>query len=276
MLWSSMLFADERTIQATPSVLVLPLDELVGPAPQPWIGHAVQQNFIAELARQRLVNPLDSAPAPKPGVAMSSELASELARELSAEYAVFGSYLIVENQIRLTARMISSADGSSVSSLKSTGAVRDLFALQDDLSEQLRRDVARKLSPNSREAIVDPAVTEIAFFGPVRVDYFQTDRSNDLAESLRYTGQYDARRYRDRYYFSSPAYGNFGYSGYGYRSSSYFYGNPYPGHRHYRGGVYGGFYGSVGVGGMSGGLPSVGPIYGPNTPGPMPGTVRGR
>lgn len=69
---------------------------------------------------------------------MSSDATMVKLGELSGANAIIsGSYTILQGRMRITARIISVSDGKTVRTVQETGALDDLFALQDDLTVTL-------------------------------------------------------------------------------------------------------------------------------------------
>ena len=126
---------------ASQSVLVLPF---VSPPGQQfdWIGKGIQQNLIAELSpdlRGTIVSPAGAQPTEDTTAALKA------ARDAKAAAVVFGSAQVIGKQIRLTGQVLDVAGGKSLGTLKATGALDDLFRLQDLLAAQAVQALPRQL-----------------------------------------------------------------------------------------------------------------------------------
>lgn len=219
-----LLFAAAAMAGAPPAaaqgvdLLLLPFDEIGAGAKQSWISRAIQQSMTAELSRLRWVQLLDATPASS-SPATDAAQAIRIAKAAGAQLVIFGSYQIVQADLRVTGQVLDVQTGRAVGGLKATGAIRDLFALEDTLAEQ-----AKRLLPQPAVAEVkaqDPAPAPgpklaVEPNGPVRVGVYE---GSDLERSLRYPDEYE-RWARQRYYYSAPD--DYAYWGYGpYRSYPY-------------------------------------------------------
>jgi TolB-like protein len=204
-------------------VVVLPFEETSANPTQGWIGQAIQQSLVADLSQMK---PLQ----PQPGEAAARERAIEQARSRDAEYVILGSYQLVEPQVRITGQVIESSTGRVLGGLKSTGDVRELFAMQDTLGTQAKRIV--------REAIDPPAPAAPAEATPVqqvvRVEVVQPQSTTPPGSVYRGSGLQSAVRrgsvsnyvYRNDYRYSYPGYYYGRYINYTY-GYPHFYSYPY-------------------------------------------------
>ena len=121
------------------SILVLPF---VSPPGQQfnWIGKGIQQNLIAEISpdlRGSIASPAGIQPTEDPAAALKA------ARDAKAAAVIFGSAQVIGKQIRLTGQVLDVPSGKSLGTLKATGALDDLFRLQDLLAGQAVRALPR-------------------------------------------------------------------------------------------------------------------------------------
>ncbi len=102
-------------------MLLLPFDS-AGQAEKAWIAKAVQQNLLAELGR---VNSVAAEVGAVPAVDVAGAL--KLAEASGAQFVVFGSYQVVDADLRITGQVVDVAGKKAVAGLKATGTQRDLF-----------------------------------------------------------------------------------------------------------------------------------------------------
>jgi TolB-like protein len=95
-----------------------------------WMGKAVEQNLLTDLARAKL-HPLA---ADKP-LANTAD-AQAAAKAAGAKYLIAGSYQVADQQVRFNAQLIDAGTGNVLGGISTTGAVRDLFTMEDALSSQ--------------------------------------------------------------------------------------------------------------------------------------------
>lgn len=134
--------AQEQQLGAPPAVLVLPFTMLNNDGKHDWIGQGIQQNLQAELGRAGLdvvgtvqVQPMNRAPVivrPED----EADAALKMATEAKADVVIFGNYHVVEQNVRVTGRVTDVASGQTVGFIKADGTVRDLLALEDQLSRE--------------------------------------------------------------------------------------------------------------------------------------------
>ncbi len=235
-------------------IVVLPFETVGGKPGDAWIARSIQQSVLTDLMTASRSQVLSSV-AP----AADSAAAAELGHKLGARYVVFGQVHVNENSMRVTGQIVSTDTDSVVGTLKATGAMNDLFTLEDVLSNEARGAVARLEGPASAIASQQPPAIQAT--GPVQVVPYPQD------SAVPYAGAYDA----------SPAYPIAPYDGgypYDYYPNAYYpyaplyfyggigFGRGFRGHSFGgRGGLGGGLHGG-GLGGHGGGLGGHGGIGG--------------
>jgi TolB-like protein len=112
-------------------LLVMPFGGLTPQSPS-WITEAVQQAFLAELGRSA-----DRKVIGGDHPVQSSKEALAAASRHNAGRVLFGSYQMVDDQLRFTGQLLETDTGKVIGSIKATGQLRDLFALEDQLSGQV-------------------------------------------------------------------------------------------------------------------------------------------
>ena len=116
-------------------VLVVPFANLTGDPAEDWIGAGIAEAVAADLqaAGTRTVRALAAVRgAGGPGGAL------EAGRRAGAGRVVAGAYQQLGDRIRVTAWLVGVADGEVLQSATVTGAVADVFALQDQVAAALR------------------------------------------------------------------------------------------------------------------------------------------
>ncbi len=229
---ASATFAEPATQPAplaVPVVLVMPFAPIGDATRLGWVGQAVQQNMMTELARVRSLKVV--AGKMEAGAANDADAVKKIAREAGAVFVIFGNFQLVEPDLRITGEMIDVGTGQSIAGLKATGALRDLFDMEDTLAGQVRRTlVAAQQAANPPAAGAAPLPGPIAKgppagiepSGPLRAPYPWEVESN-----MDPTYRRVAREYRydapDYTWFGGyfGGYGNYGYGGRYSRSYGY-------------------------------------------------------
>ena len=106
-------------------VLVAPFTEANEQMQPDWINRAIHQAVVDELSSLSSVQVLPND-----------------AREAGAKYIVRGTIQRLAEEIRVTGRVQSAADGKTIGGFKATGPQHQLFAIEDSIAEQLKRILA--------------------------------------------------------------------------------------------------------------------------------------
>jgi TolB-like protein len=213
-------------------VAVLPFDA-AGPADKGWIAKAVQKNLMAELSRVNSVQPVAGTVS-----AADQDAALKAATEAGADFVVFGTYQVVEADLRLTGQVVEVATKKSVAGLKSTGSLRDLFGLEDVIANQVKRALPQPAAEAKVEMLQQPKAAEqppmLEPNGPIVMDPNERLRAVEQGldwaiERLKYAPAYE---YDRPYYYGSYFSGSY-YPYYSY--PIYYYPVFIPRHHHHHG-----------------------------------------
>jgi TolB-like protein len=204
-----------------PRVLVMPFDELADAPKRDWVGKAMQQSLVAELTRTGAVSVV-TPPADAPSAKDPKDIA-KLARDLGAALVVTGAYQIVDQDLRVTGQMLESINGEPIAAIKATGNLRDLFSIEDQIGNQVRRDLQAILNPQPANPGQRPGGDpfNVQPSGPVQQQpptgsYTGSDLQRSLDDQWAppeptYQDRYDRYRYSypPPYYY--PPYGYYDY-----------------------------------------------------------------
>ncbi len=90
----------------------------------------------------------------------------EIARKLGVAYVVNGSIQRSGTQVRITARLVSAADGFQVWSEKFTRDLKDIFAVQDEIAGLIAQNLQLKLAATDRaKRVVNPEAYRLVLEG---------------------------------------------------------------------------------------------------------------
>lgn len=164
--------ATARDVSQTPAapaiapgarLLILPLSETVH-AGYPWVSRAVQQDLLADLSqatRTRVDAPSSAVPASDPIEALKQ------ARSSQAALVVYGQYQVVNRLMRFTGQVLDVQTGKALGGFSATGAVDNLFPLEDRVASQVLHALPTNLltfvppaqagSQNNEEIKIPPA-----------------------------------------------------------------------------------------------------------------------
>jgi TolB-like protein len=217
-----------RPAEGWGKVLILPMTRIsADQAGQQadWIARAVQQSLVAEVARTTAAQPL----APAKAAAVSDPVGAVLAgREAGARYVVFGSYQVLESDLRITAQVMDVESGYVAGALKATRSLRELFSMEDTLGSQLARILPRREGDAMAVAsATGPTAPAVAPEGAVRVgaSFDGSGLQRSIYEPAPMAGDY-GNGY-DRYMYNPPVYPYYPSYGYSYGGYPYSYGFGY-------------------------------------------------
>jgi TolB-like protein len=220
-------------------VYLLPFTPLGGDSHVDWIGKAVEQNLLTDLSRGKLHplgadNALDTTPA------------RTTAARAGATYLITGTYQNSDQMIRFNGQIIEVSTGNTVGAITATGADRDLFAMEDSLSEQaihqLRqfpqfalnagdsanaaankppRPVPPALQPPALQLVVQPPAVgqSSSYDGSALQSYVDANRtpSDDFSQQVQNSDYQNIYNYPENdTTFYGTYYGGYGIGGYGY------------------------------------------------------------
>jgi TolB-like protein len=221
LLLAANAWCDEPVPPAKPtpvgdlSVLVLPFTP-IGEAKADWVGQAVQQNVLSELSRVTGVMPI--TPTTRPSQVLDLKSAKAEADKAGAAIVLYGTYQSTEEGVRLTGQLLDARNGRFIGGVKATGTMKEIFAVEDAASDQVKRILTQHRAANQPQVAIAPpaAPAPVAPVAPppqaqAIPQVWPWDLPNAFVDHVR------DRVYSDDYY---PSYYNYTYS-------SGFYGYPF-------------------------------------------------
>ncbi len=118
---------------AGPKVEVFPFTAVQAGGSGGWYGRGIAESLQTDVAKTAAVLTTAATP-PADG---ADPVAT--AKAGGADLAVVGSFQVNGDQIRIDGRLVDVTTGGTVGTVSTTGAVRDLFKLEDGLGEQVQR-----------------------------------------------------------------------------------------------------------------------------------------
>jgi len=229
---------------ASPKVLVAVFQNAGEGGAYGWIGGALQEDLMAQVAKSGTFAP---AAYGKPLGAADAAAAMQAGRDNGAAIVIFGSYQVVADQVRVTGQLGDVPSNRVVAVLQGTGPLRDLFKIEDALGDQLRQQLPQPLNTSvptvtygtpNQPYVPEPAAPVVP---PPAPDYTYT-----TPYSPYYTPDYYYPDYGYAYPYYPYYYGGFIFTNRGFHHHEFFH------HDGFHGG--GGWHGGGGGrGGWSGG-----------------------
>jgi TolB-like protein len=196
-------------------VLVVPFVQ-IGATDHEWVGQAINENLVTQVAGNSAVRAINlNVPLNGQAEAVSA------AQHVGAPLVIFGTYQFADTQLRVTGQVYDTVNNRTVAALTSTGALTDLFKIEDAISNQVSAALPQ-VATNQNQM-------PVSTYGPAQSPTDPTVATADVQPTQTYVyGQAQQPTY---VYAAQP---------------SYAYSYPYP----YSYGYYGGYYGYPYYGGI--------------------------
>ena len=161
-----------------PSIAVLPFKNLSGDASQDFFSDGITEDVITALGRfSNLLVIAKSASFPFKG---SNTAPAEIGRLLDARYLLEGSVRHAGDRVRVNVELTEAATGVHVWSETYDAEVKDIFAVQDDITRRVVGAAAVKLTRFERERVLTkPTENRAAYEYVLRGREFLSHASRD-------------------------------------------------------------------------------------------------
>src|ERR1017187_2084552 len=174
--------------ERNPSIAVLPFANMSGDK---------DNEYFSDGLAEEILNALTKLPGLKV-VARTSAFAFKgknedirgIGETLSATHVLEGSVRKSGNRVRITAQLVSIADGCHLWSERYDREMTDIFAIQDEISGAIVDVLRLKLASSANQLVVRRPVDPAAFEAYLRGRYFWNKRTeSDLNRSIEYFNQ---------------------------------------------------------------------------------------
>jgi len=133
------------------SIAVLPFDDLSPEGDQEWFCDGMTEQIITNLSKIKRLKVIGRTSIMK--FKNTNKTLPEIGQELNVSHILEGSIRKHEDNIRVTAQLISSEDGSHLWADDFDRKLDDIFIVQDDISEEIATILLATLSPQEQNAI---------------------------------------------------------------------------------------------------------------------------
>jgi len=141
-IWN--FYPGPATAPGKPSIAVLPFDNLSGDPKQEYFSDGITEQIISGLAKApRLFVIARNSSFTYKGKPVKIQ---QVARELGVRYVLEGSVQKLGNRVRITAQLIEAKTGKHIWSEHYDRDIKDIFALQDDITMKIMAAVQVKLT----------------------------------------------------------------------------------------------------------------------------------
>jgi len=159
-----------------PSIAILPFENLSGDPEQEYFADGISEDIISSLSKlsQLLVIARNSSFSYK-GKAVKVQ---QIAEDLGVRYVVEGSVRKAGDRVRITAQLIDCTTGGHLWGDRYDRDLTDIFALQDEMTQEIVSSMALKLTVGERRYLVPKRTNNMTAY-----DYFLRGYSKFLLRS---------------------------------------------------------------------------------------------
>lgn len=173
---------------ASNSIAVLPLANLSGDPEQRYFSDGLSESLITALAQIPALKVIGKSSSFL--FRDSKESSHEIGAQLGVAHLLVGSVEHFGDQIRVSAELIDTSDGTTVWSQQYDRAYKNLFALQDDITRSVAEALKAKLLPTASAAAQNerPPSGSLAAYNAVLQARFYLDRNSedDLRKAIEF------------------------------------------------------------------------------------------
>ena len=189
------------------SVAVIPFTNISGREADDWIGDGIAETVTTDLESQARFAVIGrervQVAAAGRGLTLDDSALLELGRALGARWVVAGGYQRIGDQLRITARLVDTADGTVARTLKADGTLDQLFDLQDQIARELTTDLGSNAMARAATPRMPAPGLPAGGNGEAAAPIFTRDadgrptvRAVRVTEPLRIDGRLDEAVYR--------------------------------------------------------------------------------
>ena len=193
-IWN--FYPGPATAPGKPSIAVLPFDNLSGDPKQEYFSDGITEQIISGLAKApRLFVIARNSSFTYKGKPVKIQ---QVARELGVRYVLEGSVQKLGNRVRITAQLIEAKTGKHIWSEHYDRDIKDIFALQDDITMKIMAAVQVKLTDGEAASIVSKGTDN-------RQAYDKFLKALKLVQNFKSEAMHQARKELDEVIALDPA-----------------------------------------------------------------------
>ena len=193
-----------KVVFASPvSIVLLPLENISRDAEQEWFTEGMTDAIITDLACINELHIISRSSAMK--YKSSNKSSAEIAAELGVSYIIEGSVVRIEDQVKITVRLIDARRNEYRWAQGYQRNFKDILSLQGEVAQAIARQIEINLTPNeethlTRKKIVNPEAYEAYLKGnfywfkltpqalETALQYFELAAELDPGFALAYAG----------------------------------------------------------------------------------------
>ena len=175
-----------ESLPEKPSIAVLPFVNLSGDKQQEYFSDGMASDLTTDLSKfSRLIVAANTTAAKYKGKAIDIK---EVGRKLGVAYILEGSVQKAGGRIRVNAQLIETTNGSHLWAERFDRELKDVFAIQDEIIENIVRRLALKIDEAEYQRILQKAKPDLAAYDLVQQAWYQhfkrTRESSKVAREL--------------------------------------------------------------------------------------------
>jgi TolB-like protein/DNA-binding winged helix-turn-helix (wHTH) protein len=202
-VWKQLRSAEPEPIQ---SLAVLPLQNLSADPAQEYFADGMTEALITDLAKIHGLKVISRTSIMR--YKDSNKKLPQIAQELGVDGIIEGAVLRSGDRVRITAQLVRAATDQHIWAESYERDLRDLVALQDEVSRSIATQIQKEIAPPERQLVTSAAVNPQAredylkgrYFWNLRseagylkaIDYFQAAMTEDPQYAPPYAGSADA------------------------------------------------------------------------------------
>ena len=169
-----------------PSIAVIPFANLSGDKQQEYFSDGIASDLATDLSKfGQLIVAASTSAAKFKG---SSVDLKEVGRQLGVDYILEGSVQKAGERVRINAQLIETANGSHVWAQRYDRELKDLFAIQDEIIENIVRSLAFEIDEAEHKRVLRKANPNLAVYDLVlqgwHLNFQRTRQGNQEARKL--------------------------------------------------------------------------------------------
>jgi TolB-like protein len=158
------------------SIAVLPFDNMSNDPDQDYFADGISEDLITDLSK--IPNFLVISRLSSFSYKGKSVKIQQIAEELGVRYVLEGSVRKADNNVRINAQLIDAATGHHLWAERYDGNIRDIFDLQDKITQKIAASLAVKLTEDEQDRLTQKDTTNIEAYEAFL-------KGSNIANSLR-------------------------------------------------------------------------------------------
>lgn len=172
LLESSPVFEDASS-QESPSIIVLPFENLSGDVKQEYLADGITEDIITDLSR--LSNILVISSNTSSTYKGKQVTAEKVGKDLNINFVLRGSIQRLGSEVRVNAQLVNTKTGFNAWAQRYDRKLTEVFAVQDDVTNSIVKALTVKITNQEKFRLAQRATDSLKAY-----DFFQEGQKNSL------------------------------------------------------------------------------------------------